>query len=77
MRGCGQPAFTCLNSIELTSTMYKVNNKDTRTTSFDVFLVFFMLTFTPCASVSIAAFQQVNAQSVEGLIILVGNAVLL
>ena len=44
MRGSAQPLFTCSNSIELTSAMYKVNNKDTRTTSFDAFLVSFMLT---------------------------------
>ena len=59
--------------------MYKVNNKDTRITSFDVFLVSFMLTlnrFTPRSSVSIAEFEQVNAQWVEGSIILVGNDVL-
>ena len=29
LRGSAQPAFTCSNSIELTSIMYKVNNKDT------------------------------------------------
>ena len=70
---------TCSHSIELTSAMYKVNNKDTRTTSFNVFLVSFVLTlnkFTPCSSVSIADFEQVNLQWVEGSIILVGNDVL-
>ena len=41
LRGSAQSAFNCSNSIELASTMYKVNNKDTRTTSFDVFLVSF------------------------------------
>ena len=44
LRASAQPAFTCSNSIELTSTMYKINNKDTRTTSFDVFLMSFLLT---------------------------------
>ena len=44
LRGSAQPTFTCSNSIGLTSLMYKVNNKDTRTTSFDVFSVNFMLT---------------------------------
>ena len=29
LRGSAQPAFTCSNSIELTSTMYKVDNKNT------------------------------------------------
>ena len=43
LRGSAQLAFTCSNPIELTSAMYKVNNKDTRTTSFDVFLVSFVL----------------------------------
>ena len=38
-RGSAHPEFTCSNSIKLTSTMYKVNNKDTRTKSFDVFLM--------------------------------------
>ena len=41
MIGSAQPAFTCSNSIELTSTINKVNNKDTRTTSFDVFFAVF------------------------------------
>ena len=36
--------FTCSYLIELTSIMYKVNNKESRTTSFDVFLVSFVLT---------------------------------
>ena len=36
-------AFTCSNSIELTSAVYKVYNNNTRTTLFDVFLVSFML----------------------------------
>ena len=44
MRGSAHLAFTCSNSIGLTNIIYKVNNKDTRTTSFDVFLVSFMLT---------------------------------
>ena len=35
---------TCSNSIELTSGMYKLDNKDTRATSFDIFLVSFLLT---------------------------------
>ena len=39
----------------------QVNNKDTWTASFDVFLVSFMFTnFTPCSSVSMAEFEQVN-----------------
>ena len=42
-RSSVQPGLTCSNSIELTSTIYKVNNKDTRTTSFDVFLVSFII----------------------------------
>ena len=44
LRGSAQPAFICPNSIELTSIVYKVNNKDTRTMSVDVFLLSFMLT---------------------------------
>ena len=43
LRGSAQPVFTCSNSIELKSTMYKVNNKDTRETSFNVFLVSLLL----------------------------------
>ena len=60
MRGSAQPAFTCSNSIELTSTMYKVNAR-TR-----CLLCWLLTDFTPCFSVPIADFEQVNAQWVEG-----------
>ena len=76
MRGSAQPAFACSNSIELTSTMFKVNNKDTRTTSFDVFLVFYVNFKQIYTSCTIADVDQVNIQRVECSITLVGNDVL-
>ena len=44
--------------------MFKVNNKDSRTmplAPFGVFIVKFEYIFTPCSSVSIVNFEQVNA----------------
>ena len=76
MRVSAQPAFACSNSIELTSTMFKVNNKDTRTTSFDVFLVFYVNFKQIYTSCTIADVDQVNIQRVECSITLVGNDVL-
>ena len=43
LRGSTQSAFTYSDTMELTSTMYKVNNKDIKTPSFDVFLASFLL----------------------------------
>ena len=57
--------------IQLTSTMHKVNNKDTRTTLFGVFYVNLEQIFTPCFSAFNAEFKQVKEQWVEGLIIII------
>ena len=50
LRGSAQPAFNCSNSIELASTMYKVNNKDNSATWFEQILhllaVFLLLTLS-------------------------------
>ena len=51
--------------------MFKVNNKDTRTTSMTSFWCFYceLWTYsTPCSSVSIVNFEQVNAGWVRGLV---------
>ena len=59
--------------------VYKVCNKETGAKSFDAILVLLLLTlirFHTCSNVPIVGFGKVNAQLVEGLIILFDNYVL-
>ena len=53
-----QPAIACskltIETLEQDVNMFKVNNKDTRTTDAITY-------FTPCSSVSIVNFEQVNS----------------